>query len=136
MGHRLTYYDHTITLRIEGGVNSLTLSQDLHNALNAFARQGSPITIILDLTLANALDHQTKATLYRAFQHHALHQVGICGVAPDFSSELREWMRDLQQRCRVAINTTEADVLVDLGLSVPPAQPRKLSGLLSHLNRS
>ncbi len=136
MSHNLACHDNVISLRIEGRANSLTLYQDLRNALDASARQGSPITVLLDLTLSNALDRQTKAMLCRAFQHQALQQVGICGINPDFSSEIREWMLDLQRLCRVAMNTTEVDVLVDLGLSAPPAQPRKLSGMLTHLHKT
>ncbi len=134
MGHQINCFENVVTVRLDGHVNALQVYQDLRQTLDQSGRDSPRLTVIIDVTLTGLVDTQTRATLYRAFQHQFVGAVGICGINQDATADMEEWIRLISRICKVAMNPTEADVRVALGLS-SPAPKRQLTGMLAYLNK-
>ena len=133
MPHQVTYYDNVLTVRLDGRCNAQEVHQDMRNTLDS---QSAPITTILDMTLATSFDQQLKSTFYRAFQHHYVAAVGICGVSGPLSKDVEDLVSVLHRVRKVAVCETEADVRAELGLGTGDVQQKKLSGMLAYLKKA
>jgi hypothetical protein len=132
MPHQVAYYDKVLTIRLDGRCVAQQVHQDMRNNLD---NQSAPVTAILDLTLATAFDQQLKSTFYRAFQHHHIAAVGICGVSDPMSKDIDDLVSVLRRVRKVAVCATEADVRAELGLATGEVQQKKLSGMLAYLKK-
>jgi hypothetical protein len=101
-----------------------------------YYNQSAPVIAILDLTLANSFDQQLKSTFYRAFQHHYIAAVGICGVSGLLSKDIDDLVSVLRRVRKVVVSETEADLRAELGLAAPEAEQKKLSGMLAYLKKA
>jgi hypothetical protein len=135
VAHQITCYHNVVTLRLDVRGSAVALAQDLRLCIDKITQQGDKATVVLDLTFVQAIPPDVKAMLYRAFQHHTIAQVGICGITPDLVGKFQEWLSPLQATCKVVVDPTEVTVRIALGLSAPAEPQRKLSGLLAHLNK-
>jgi hypothetical protein len=132
MPHQVAYYDKVLTIRLDGRCVAQQVHQDMRNSLD---NQSAPVTAILDLTLATAFDQQLKSTFYRAFQHHYVAAVGICGVSDPVSKDVNDLVSVLRSVRKVVVCETEADARAELGLAAGEAQQKKLSGMLAYLKK-
>jgi hypothetical protein len=133
MPHQVTYYDQVLTIRLDGRCIAQKVRQDMRNNLD---NQSAPVIAILDLTLANSFDQQLKSTFYRAFQHHYIAAVGICGVSGLLSKDIDDLVSVLRRVRKVVVSETEADLRAELGLAAPEAEQKKLSGMLAYLKKA
>ncbi len=132
MPHQVAYYDNVLTVRLDGRCNAQEVHQDMRSNLDT---QSAPVTAILDMTLATSFDQQLKSTFYRAFQHHYVAAVGICGVSDPVSQDINDLVSVLRRVRKVAVCETEADVRAELGLATGDVQQKKLSGMLAYLKK-
>jgi hypothetical protein len=132
MSHYVSSIGGVLTIRLDGRTNTQDLYQDIRTSLDA---QSSPITIIIDLTLARNFDQHLKSTLYRVLQHHHVGVVGICGVNAEVTKDVTDLLPVIRRIRRVTVCETEADLRSELGLSAPLQQQKKLTGMLTYLKK-
>jgi hypothetical protein len=133
MSHQISCYDGVLTVRLDGRANAQDVYQDLRSNLD---NQDTPVIAILDLTLATSFDQQLKGMFYRAWQHHQVAHVGICGINAEVSKDVDDLLPVVRRVRRVVVSQTEADLRADLGLAAPLPQQPKLSGMLTYLKNS
>ena len=131
MTHSITQFDGVVTVRIDGRVNALELSQNLKAVLDD---ADSPAIVLIDLSLARELGQTVKANLYRILQHAKVFKIGFAGVSAEIGSELQDLVPILHRVRPVVIGITELDVRQKLGLQSATSE-RKLTGMLSYLNQ-
>ena len=131
MTHSITQFDGVVTVRIDGRVNALELSQNLKAVLDD---ADSPAVVLIDLSLARELGQTVKANLYRILQHVKVLKIGFAGVSAEIGSELQDLVPILNRVRPVVIGITELDVRQKLGLQSATSE-RKLTGMLSYLNQ-
>jgi len=132
MSHHITCYDEVLTVRLDGRASAPEVYQEVRAQLDS---QSLPVVAILDLTLASNFDQQLKSTFYRAFQHHLVARIGICGVNAEVAKDVNDLLPVLRRVRKVVVSQTEADLLADLGLAAPLPQQKKLSGMLNYLKK-
>jgi len=131
MGHAIMQYDSTVTVRLDGRVNTLELTQAIKSHLET--QTTGPVFIVIDLSLAMGLEQPVKAALYRLLQHSRVLKIGFCGVSQEMKAELSDLLPLLERVRPVAVGATEAEVRQKLGLSQPE---HKLGGMLSYLKKA
>ena len=133
MTHQLSSYSNVLTVRLNGRVNPQEVYQDVRTNLDA---QATPVTVILDMTLATHFDQQLKSLFYRLFQHHKVARVGVCGINGQMKHDVDDLLVVLRRVRNVVVSETESDLRVDLGLVAPLPQHRKMTGMLAYLKKA
>jgi len=133
MTHQLSSFSNVLTVRLHGRVNPQEIYQDILHHLD---QQSAPVTVILDMTLATQFDQQLKSLFYRVFQHHRVARVGVCGINSQIEADVTDLLNVLRRVRNVTISETESDLRVDMGLSAPLPQQRKMSGMLAYLKKA
>jgi len=133
MGHHVSSYEGVLTVRLDGRVDTQAFLQDLRDCLDS---QTSAQTVILDTTLSGGFDQFLKSMLFRAFQHHSVGIIGICGVNEEVKQDVEDLVTVIGRVRKVIVRETEADLRVELGLVAPMANNRKFGGMLAYLKKS
>jgi hypothetical protein len=132
MNHQFSQFDNVLTIRLRGRGDV----QELQQALAAhLGKQRAPLTVILDLTLSEGLDQNMKALFYRVFQHPLTQRGGVCGLNPAVVTDVRDLTNALARVKALTVAPTENELLVTFGLTNPPTEPIKLTGMLSRLKQ-
>jgi hypothetical protein len=132
MTHNINLVDNILTIRINGRGNVQEILQELGPYFN---NRTTPLTVVLDLTLANWFDQNTKAMFFRVLQHRNVANVGIASGNPALAADVKDLQTALGRVRPVKVANTEVDVLAHFGLADAPTQPRQLSGMLKFLKK-
>lgn len=132
MPHQVSCYERVITIRLEGKVTALELVRDIRATLDE-QEKTSFLTVLVDVTLADAFDSSIKSMLYRTFQHPRIKRIGICGVNSQIHKDVTDFANIMTRVRPVMIAATEADLRAEFGLL---ARPKKLEGMLAYLKKA
>jgi hypothetical protein len=132
MAHRLVLLNDSLTIRLDGKVDSQELAQELRTVLDNLH---NITTVVLDFTHAAELDQNFKATMYRQLQHPKLARViGACGINPGVFKDAKELLLGLAHVRKVIVRDTEVDLRGVLNLT-PLPKGRGFTGMLSFVKK-
>lgn len=132
MSHKINLVDDVLTIRINGRGSTQEILQELGPYFN---NRTTPLTVVLDLTLASTFDQSIKAMFFRVLQHRSVGKVGIANGNSALARDVTDLQTALSRVRPVQVANTEVDVLAHFGLVDPPTQPTKLSGMLKFLKK-